>query len=543
MTWDCPDSVRQEVVEAVRQVDDLEQERDAEHADQEDLQELADDVSVEDLHPPALLAWKKPAIPTSPNRMFGLHMASAGERNWRSASFSPADESHVVQTEHAQTHAHHQADAALAESHGDGHADQHEDDAGGGNGELLPDLDLEAVRPLTVPLELDRVGPERVVGGGRHLEPPAGLPRLGHDARGVRRSELYRRGRQAPETPGRGGHGHGEAHLLHLRGRHLGLAHLHEHRVDRQLAVAAEVAQIAVELVADLGNPDVVLLEPHLAKHRRRLVPGFLDLAVEQGEVQVGLPVVERHEPAVGVDRARPVDVPLVPDRDVVQPARGVVDVGRLDEQPAWDHLVHATRLQGERRLLSRDADTKAGQLVVGLGEHRVVEPHHSAGHQRRGQHDGRRDTGQADPAGLHGRDLVVRGQPVERVQDGHQDRHGDDHRHDERDRVEEHLGDHLRPEALADQPVELPGQLIEQHEQRQRRQREGERRDMLLEYVSAEDPHGLGSVTCALPEIGFVVMYRRTGIRLHTKEPVQVMGCGRARGLTRVQRRNDDES
>ena len=84
-----PDAVLQEVVEAVREVDDLEQERHAEHADQEDLQELADHVAVEDPHPPALLAWKKPAIPTSPNRMFGLHMASAGDRNWRSASFSP----------------------------------------------------------------------------------------------------------------------------------------------------------------------------------------------------------------------------------------------------------------------------------------------------------------------------------------------------------------------------------------------------------------------------------------------------------------------
>ena len=84
-----PHPVREEVVETVGKVDDLEEEWHAKHADQEDLEELADHVPVEDPHPPAFRAWKNPATPMRPNRILGLHIASAGDRNCRSASFSP----------------------------------------------------------------------------------------------------------------------------------------------------------------------------------------------------------------------------------------------------------------------------------------------------------------------------------------------------------------------------------------------------------------------------------------------------------------------
>src|SRR5256885_2369991 len=105
---------------------------------------------------------------------------------------------------------------------------------------------------------------------------------------------------------------------------------------------------------------------------------------------------------------------------------------------------------------------------------------------QPRGDH-----ASDAHAARLQRRDLVVARQPREHVQHRHQHGNRQRHRDDERDRQHEHLEDDAPWQPLADETAELFGDLIEQHQRGEGRQREAERRAMLSQQVAADGAHG----------------------------------------------------
>src|SRR5207237_1397271 len=62
--------------------------------------------------------------------------------------------------------------------------------------------------------------------------------------------------------------------------------------------------------------------------------------------------------------------------------------------------------------------------------------------------------------------------------------------RRDERHRQQEHLDDDARGQALAEQARELLRDLLDEHQRRERRQGEAERRDVLAQQVTADSAH-----------------------------------------------------
>ena len=75
----------------------------------------------------------------------------------------------------------------------------------------------------------------------------------------------------------------------------------------------------------------------------------------------------------------------------------------------------------------------------------------------------------------------------AEGVQDGQQHGHRQRHGHDERKAEREDLGDHPPGQSLAHQRAELLGDLAQEHEAGQRREREEERGGELAEEVPTE--------------------------------------------------------
>src|SRR5207302_7370787 len=60
----------------------------------------------------------------------------------------------------------------------------------------------------------------------------------------------------------------------------------------------------------------------------------------------------------------------------------------------------------------------------------------------------------------------------------------------DEGHRQQEHLDDHAGGQALAEQARELFRDLLDEHQRRERRQGEAERRDVLAQEVAADSAH-----------------------------------------------------
>ena len=87
--------------------------------------------------------------------------------------------------------------------------------------------------------------------------------------------------------------------------------------------------------------------------------------------------------------------------------------------------------------------------------------------------------------------DLAVGGQPAGREEHGHQHGHRERHHDDERDGQREHLGHDAPRQALAQQVAEPPGDLVQQHEARQRREGEDEGAEVEPDEVAAENRHG----------------------------------------------------
>src|SRR4029077_1778710 len=103
---------------------------------------------------------------------------------------------------------------------------------------------------------------------------------------------------------------------------------------------------------------------------------------------------------------------------------------------------------------------------------------------------EGPEDLGDAHAARPEGRHLVVRRPVTHGVEDGETYRHAYRHRHDEGKAQHERLRDHPPGEALAHQRPETPGDLVEEHEARQRAEGEAERSDELAEDVAGEQAH-----------------------------------------------------
>jgi hypothetical protein len=75
-------------------------------------------------------------------------------------------------------------------------------------------------------------------------------------------------------------------------------------------------------------------------------------------------------------------------------------------------------------------------------------------------------------------------------VQHRDQHRHRQRHGHDEREGEHEHFGDHARRQPLPEQAGELLGDLLDEHQRRERRQGEAERCDVLAEEIAADGAH-----------------------------------------------------
>ena len=86
--------------------------------------------------------------------------------------------------------------------------------------------------------------------------------------------------------------------------------------------------------------------------------------------------------------------------------------------------------------------------------------------------------------------DLVLRGEPAERVQHRDQHRHRQGQRNRERDRQKEELPDDRRREALSDELAELTRDEIEDHQGCQRRESKQKRADVFPDDVSADNLH-----------------------------------------------------
>src|SRR5438477_4440645 len=128
---------------------------------------------------------------------------------------------------------------------------------------------------------------------------------------------------------------------------------------------------------------------------------------------------------------------------------------------------------------------------MIGAGQQLIVPRERDQRDECRAAQHGQQQPPDADPARLHGRDLVVGGEMTECVQHGDQHSHRQRHRHDERDREGEHLEYDAPRQALADEIAELLGDLIDEHRARERRERVSEWREMLPQDVTAEDAHG----------------------------------------------------
>ena len=72
-------------------------------------------------------------------------------------------------------------------------------------------------------------------------------------------------------------------------------------------------------------------------------------------------------------------------------------------------------------------------------------------------------------PPGLHGRDLVVRGEVAEGVQHRHQHGHGKRERHRVGEREDQELPDHLPRQALAGEVLQPLGHGVQEEEARER--------------------------------------------------------------------------
>src|SRR6266566_4982391 len=444
------------------------------------------------------------------------------------AQLFTADQSDIVDGKNREARSDHQPDATAGEANGERHAEQREDQARGRDRQLLLNFDFVdrgalagRAQPLRVRAgaggllpnvrEVGRRQPGGSGGGGGAggaLQPHGGLcgfGRAGSDqpldraeepAVGGRRRccGIGRRRRQRvqladPPQLGRHGRERLAPHAVHVlaRARHDLL-----HRADRHLTVAAVLVVLRLlERVADARHLDPVDGVEGPVEVLRIGPLHFVYLAVAQREVQIGAAGGISHATGVGQDDTAPLGVPQIVNRHIIQCVRGGVDAGGAQEElPGHDFIDHLF-LQLKRRLLALDVDEERPQLVIGARQDLVIPEQRDQGHDRRAADHRCEQAPHADAARLHRRDLVVGGEVAERVQHRDEHRHRQRHGDDERDRQREHFDDGGPREAFAHEIAELFRDLIDEHRERERRQRVSEWREVLPQDVTAQDAHG----------------------------------------------------
>ena len=173
-----------------------------------------------------------------------------------------------------------------------------------------------------------------------------------------------------------------------------------------------------------------------------------------------------------------------------LQPPRGGVDTAGAQEVLGGGNLVDHLLAELERRLLSADVDEETPEPGVASGQHLVHECEVEGRHEHAPRQNRRQDLVDADPAGPHGRDLVVGGQVAEGVEHRQQHRHGEGHGNDERQAQCEDLADHTPGQALSHQRAELLGDLAQEHQAGERPECEQKGRRQLAEEVATEQAH-----------------------------------------------------
>src|SRR5206468_1533016 len=263
------------------------------------------------------------------------------------------------------------------------------------------------------------------------------------------------------------------------------------HRADRHLAVAAVFVMLRRhERIANSGDLDAV---DHVEGTIEVFGVGALDLvhlAVAQRQVQVRPAWRVCHVAGIGQDDAPPVRVLEVVDRHVAERVAGGVDARRAQEElPGHDFVDHLL-LQLKRRFLALNVDEERAQLVIRARQDLIVPHERDHGNQRRAAEHRPEDPAGADAARFHRGHFVVRRKVAEGVQHGHEDRHRQCHRDDERNGEREDFEDDAPREALAHEVAKLLRDLIDEHRERERRQRVPERRNVLPQDVTAKDAH-----------------------------------------------------
>src|SRR6266487_2618134 len=442
-------------------------------------------------------------------------------KNERVAQFLAADQADVIDGEHRQARPDHESHAAARIADRERHAEQREDHAGGGDRQLLLNLDFVDRRALArraEPLVVSRRRLRRVreVRDGAGRQPPsAPAPRRclgglgGARANEPRDRAEHRAVRDEWRGSGvggwdRGGERREPGDLAQLGGDRRERLDAHAllilpgppddvlHRADRHLAIAAVLVVLGqLQVVADAHDLDAI---DRVKRSIEVLRIGALDLvhfAVAERQVQVGPAAGVGHAAGVGQDDAPPVGVLQIVNRHIAQRVRGRVDAGGAQEELARHDFVDHLFFQLKRRLLPLDIDEERPQRVVRAGQDLIVPDERDDGDQCRAAEHGREHAADADPARFHRRDLVVGGEMTERVQDGNEHRHRQRHRYNERNRQREHFEDDAPGEAFADEVAELLRDLIDEHRARQRRERIEERRNVLPQDVTAQDAHG----------------------------------------------------
>src|SRR6266536_572885 len=435
------------------------------------------------------------------------------------AQFLAADQADVVDGEHRQAGPDHESHATARIADRERHAEQREDHAGGGDRQLLLNLDFVDRRALAgraEPLVVSRCRLRRVreIRGGAWRWPPStswrGLGGLGgagaNEPRDRAKHRAVRGGGRRGGVGGwdRGGERREPGDLAQLGGDRRERLDAHAllilpgppddvlHRADRHLAIAAILVVLGrLERVADAHDLDAI---DRVKRSIEVLRIGALDLvhfAVAERQVQVGPAAGVGHAAGVGQDDAPPVGVLQIVNRHIVQRVRGRVDAGGAQEELARHDFVDHLFFQLKRRLLPLDIDEERPQRVVRAGQDLIVPDERDNGDQGRAAEHGREHAADADATRFHRRDFVVGGEMTERVQDGNEHRHRQRHRYNERNRQREHFEDDAPGEAFADEVAELLRDLIDEHRARQRRERIEERRNVLPQDVTAQDAHG----------------------------------------------------
>src|SRR5437773_4303594 len=336
----------------------------------------------------------------------------------------------------------------------------------------------------------------RLRGGRLRDEPRHDLPQraaIQADRRRVdavgRRRLVHRR--QPGEPPQIVLHG-GAGVLARPLGLATGLSDHAPHLADRHLPVAlVGVVLGALQRVADPRDAHAVDAEEGAVELRGIGPIDRLDVAILEREVQIAAAGGICHATRVGADDPPALGVSQVVNRSILELVGIRVDTRSAQEELPGHDLVDDLFFQREGRLLALNVDLQRAEPVIGARQHLIVPQEREQRDDRRaGQHRPDHAT-HAHAARLHRRDLVVAREMREYVQHRHEHRHRQRHRDDERDGQHEHLENDAPRQPLAHETPELLGDLVEEHQRGERRQREAERRDVLSQQVAADGAHG----------------------------------------------------